>query len=204
MAENEENNKESEEKNKESEENKGNKENNQPAAVPTATEGTAEPQGPQFALQRIFLKDSSFESPRSPQVFQNKWSPKINFDIKTRSNKVQDDFFEVVLVLTVEAKLDDQTAFLVEVHQAGIFTAKDFDDAQLEQILATVCPNILFPYAREAVDGLVTKGSFPALMLSPINFDALYAQQKQAQAQKSSGNGAGSAASEPPATETSQ
>ncbi len=127
-------------------------------------------------------------------MFQNQWSPKINFDIKTRSNKVQDDIFEVVLVLTAEAQLDEQTAFLVEVHQAGIFTAKDFDDAQLEQILATVCPNILFPYAREAVDGLVTKGSFPALMLSPINFDALYAQQKQAQAQKAAENGDNSTA----------
>ncbi len=201
-----------------------NEENKQATAIPVGTEGTEQPQGPQFALQRIFLKDSSFESPRSPQVFQAKWSPKINFDIKTRSNKVQDDIFEVVLILTAEAQLDEQAAFLVEVHQAGIFTAKDFDDTQLEQLLSTVCPNILFPYAREAIDALVTKGSFPALMLSPINFDALYAQQKQAQAQQSGGNGKGngngnddgkgngdgngngngSAESEPPTTETTQ
>lgn len=150
------------------------------AATGAAT--TEQPQGPQFALQRIFLKDSSFESPRSPLVFQSQWSPKINFDIKTRSEKVQDDIYEVVLVLTVEAKLDEQAAFLVEVHQAGIFACKGFEGTQLEQLLASVCPNILFPYAREAIDTLVVKGSFPALMLSPINFDALYAQQKQANA----------------------
>ena len=87
---------------------------------------------------------------------------------------------EVVLVLTVEATLEDEAAFVVEVHQAGVFTAKDFEPAQLEHLLATVCPNILFPYAREAIDALVVKGSFPALTLAPINFEALYAQQKQA------------------------
>jgi len=154
--------------------------------------------GAQFALQRIYLKDSSFESPRSPVVFQGKWEPKIHFDIKTRSSKVQDDIYEVVLVLTAEAKLDDQSAFLVEVHQAGIFSCKDFDEAQMEQVLSTVCPNILFPYAREAIDSLVIKGSFPALMLAPINFDALYAQQKQAQAEQAATgeNGADAAADE--------
>jgi preprotein translocase subunit SecB len=86
----------------------------------------------------------------------------------------------VVLVLTVEATLEEEPGFVVEVHQAGVFTAKDFEDVQLAQLLGTVCPNILFPYAREAIDSLVVKGSFPALMLAPINFDALYAQQKQA------------------------
>lgn len=159
-----------------------NEENQQAEAATPA--GAEQPQGPQFALQRIYLKDSSFESPRSPGVFQSQWSPTINFDIKTKSDKVQDDVYEVVLVLTAEAKLEEKSAFVVEVHQAGIFTAKDFDAEQLEQILATVCPNILFPYAREAIDALVVKGSFPALMLSPINFDVLYAQQKQQQAEK--------------------
>jgi len=135
----------------------------------------------QFALQRIYLKDSSFESPGSPAVFQGEWQPKINFDIKTRNAKMQDDLFEVVLVLTVEATQEDKPAFVVEVHQAGVFTVRDFDGEQLEQVLATFCPNILFPYAREVIDSLVVKGSFPALMLAPINFEALYAQQKQAQ-----------------------
>ena len=162
-----------------------NEENNPAAAAPAGTEAA---EGPQFALQRIYLKDSSFESPRSPAVFQSQWAPKINFDIKTRSSKIQDDVYEVILVLTVEAQMDEQAAFLVEIHQAGIFAAKDFEDLQLEQLLATVCPNILFPYAREAIDSLVTKGSFPALMLSPINFEALYAQQKQAAQANGNGN----------------
>ena len=139
-----------------------------------ATEESKQVEGPQFALQRIYLKDSSFESPRSPTVFQGQWAPKINFDIKSRSEKVQDDVYEVVLVLTAEAQMEEQAAFLVEVHQAGIFAAKDFDELQLEQLLATVCPNILFPYASEAIDSLVVKGSFPALALAPVNFDALY------------------------------
>tara|TARA_B100000780_G_C20842607_1_gene334866 strand:+ start:83 stop:625 length:543 start_codon:yes stop_codon:yes gene_type:complete len=177
-----------------------NEENTTEAAA--APQGNEQPAGPQFALQRIFLKDSSFESPRSPLIFQAQWSPKINFDIKTRSSKVQDDVYEVVLILTAEAQIEEKAAFVVEVHQAGIFTAKDFDDLQLEQVLATVCPNILFPYAREAVDSLVIKGSFPALMLAPINFDALYAQQKQNQAEQVADGG--DAASEAPASETTQ
>ena len=162
------------------------------APQPAATGESQQTEGPQFALQRIYLKDSSFESPRSPTVFQGQWAPKINFDIKSRSEKVQDDVYEVVLVLTAEAQMEEQAAFLVEVHQAGIFAAKDFDELQLEQLLATVCPNILFPYAREAIDSLVAKGSFPALALAPVNFDALYKQQKEAMAQQpASGNGAG-------------
>jgi len=159
------------------------------------TAAAEQPAGPQFALQRIYLKDSSFESPGSPAVFQGEWQPKINFDIKTRNTKMQDDLFEVVLVLTVEATQEDKPAFVVEVHQAGVFTAKDFEDVQLEQLLATVCPNILFPYAREVIDSLVVKGSFPALMLAPINFEALYAQQKQAQ-QDAAANGDAPAAPE--------
>jgi preprotein translocase subunit SecB len=171
-----------------------NEENNQETAATSD-----QPQGPQFALQRIYLKDSSFESPRSPAVFQSQWKPTINFDIKTKNSKVQDDIYEVVLVLTVEAVLDDQPAFVVEVHQAGIFAAAGFDAAQIEQLVATYCPNILFPYAREAIDALVVKGSFPALLLSPINFEALYAQQKQKQAQEANANG--SVADEPVAPE---
>jgi preprotein translocase subunit SecB len=162
--------------------------NDQPTSPDSAQNGAAadeqQPVAPQFALQRLYLKDASFESPRSPLVFQSEWQPKINFDIKTKSEKVQEGVYEVVLVLTVEVQLEEKPAFVVEVQQAGVFTAANFGDEQLEQLLATVCPNILFPYAREVVDNLVVKGSFPALMLSPINFDALYAQQKQAQAEQ--------------------
>ncbi|MFM1897491.1 MAG: hypothetical protein RLZZ385_2565 [Pseudomonadota bacterium] len=147
-------------------------------------------QGPNFALQRLYLKDASFESPGSPATFQGKWTPRITFDIKSRSAQVQDEVYEVVLVLTVEAKQDDSTAFLVEVQQAGLFVCRGLDDQQLEQVLSTVCPNIIFPYARESIDALVIKGSFPPLMLAPVNFDALYQQRKQQQAaQVAAGNG---------------
>lgn len=172
-------------------------EDNNPQPAATGEGAAQQAQGPQFGLQRLYLKDCSFESPRSPKVFQGQWQPKINFDIKTRSSKVQDDVYEVVMILTAEAQIEDEAAFLIEVHQAGIFTVKDFDDAETERILATVCPNILFPYARETIDNLVVKGSFPALMLSPINFDALYAQKKQADA-------AGGTDAEPPAPESVQ
>ena len=95
--------------------------------------------------------------------------------------------YEVVLVLTAEAQLEEETAFVVEVHQAGIFTVKEFSETDLEQVLATVCPSILFPYSRESLDALVVKGSFPPLMIAPINFEALYAQQKQAAEQQAAG-----------------
>ena len=157
-------------------------ENLQPAVGATDKD---QPTGPQFALQRIYLKDSSFESPGSPGVFQGQWTPKINFDIKSKHEKLQDDIYEVVLVLTVEAQINEKVAFLVEVHQAGVFAAQGFDEPQIEQMLATVCPTILFPYAREAIDSLVLKGSYPALALAPINFDAIYQQQKQTQIEQS-------------------
>jgi preprotein translocase subunit SecB len=137
-----------------------------------------------FGIQRIFLKDTSFESPNAPQIFQGQWKPQINMDLNTKSNKLADDVYEVVLTLTVTAKNDDQTAFLAEVHQAGIFKIDGLEGPALHQAVGAFCPNLLFPYAREAIDSLVLKGSFPALMLAPVNFDAIYAQSvQQAQAQ---------------------
>ena len=164
-------------------------EDNNPQATAAAGE-TAQATGPQFALQRLYLKDSSFESPKSPTIFQAQWNPKVNFDIKTRNTKIADDVYEVVLVLTAEAQIDEETAFVAEVHNAGIFTVKEFDDANVEHILATVCPSILFPYSRETIDSLVVRGSFPPLNLSPINFEALYAQQKAQAEQQAAGGDA--------------
>jgi preprotein translocase subunit SecB len=158
-----------------------------------AAQNTDEQQGPNFALQRIYLKDASYESPGSPGTFQGKWSPKISFDIKSRSAKLQDDVYEVVLVLTVEAMQEDSVCFLVEVQQGAVFTCKGLEDQQLEQVLATVCPNIIFPYAREAIDALVIKGSYPPLMLNPVNFEAMYTQRKEQEAQNPPGNGANGA-----------
>jgi len=136
----------------------------------------------QFATQRIYIKDLSFESPLSPAGFTKEWKPSISVDLNTKSNKIDDNNVEVVLTITITAKQEEEAAFLVEVQQAGIFFIKGIEGPELGRVLGSVCPSILFPYAREAIDGIVVKGSFPALMMAPVNFDALY---EQALAQKS-------------------
>lgn len=134
---------------------------------------------PQFAIQRIYTRDVSFESPNAPAIFQEEWKPQVKLDLNTRTRSLNDGVYEVMLIVTVEAKLGEKTAFLVEVQQAGIFTLSGFPDETRDQMLGAYCPSVLFPYAREVVDAAVTKGSFPALMLAPVNFDALYLQNKQ-------------------------
>ena len=131
----------------------------------------------QFVMQRIYTKDVSFESPDSPEVFLKTWQPKINVDLNTKSNLVDDnDNYEVILSITVTAEIEEKSAFLVEVQQAGIFLAKGLEGDQLRGVLGTVAPTILFPYAREAIDALCIKGGFPPVMLAPVNFEALYQQ----------------------------
>ena len=137
---------------------------------------------PQFALKRVYLKDASLETPAAPGIFTKAWQPEVNLDINTAHNVLDDSHYEVVLTLTVTVKSGEETAFIVEIQQAGIFLLSGLEEAQQHHTLGAFCPNVLFPYAREAVDNLVTKASFPALMLAPVNFDALYAQQLQAQA----------------------
>jgi len=146
----------------------------------------AQQQQPEFAIQRVYIKDVSFETPNTPAVFQQEWQPEVKLDLDTRSQKLGDNVYEVVLALTVTAKVGEQTAFLCEVQQAGIFTIGQLEPAQLAHALGAFCPNILFPYARETVSSLVTRGTFPQLNLAPVNFDALFAQQiqRQAEAQK--------------------
>ena len=151
----------------------------------------------QFVLQRIYSKDISFESPATPNVFTKQWQPKINVDLSTRSNAIDENGnHEVVLSITLTAKVDDETAFLCEVQQAGVFLITGFDQGTLRQVLGTAAPNVLFPYARENIDALVVKGGFPPVMLAPVNFDALY-QQALAQAETQSAEGEGGAAAEP-------
>ncbi len=137
----------------------------------------AEEQAPQFSIQRIYLKDLSLEAPSSPQSFTQEWKPEINLEMNTQSQELGEDVYEVVLTLTVTAKNESETAFLIEVQQAGIFVVSGMEEAEKHHALGAFCPNILFPYARETIDGLVVKASFPALMLAPVNFDALFAQQ---------------------------
>jgi preprotein translocase subunit SecB len=146
-------------------------------AAPGADAGAGSQQGAQFALQRIYVKDISFENPNAPEVFRKAWKPKIKLDLNSRSQKLDEAVYEVVLTLSIEAKNeDDVTGFICEMQQAGIFRLEGFEDAQLQHMLSSYCPNVLFPYARETVDSLVLKGSFPPLMLAPVNFDALYAE----------------------------
>ena len=146
----------------------------------------------QFAVQRIYIKDASYESPMGVKGFQQNWKPQVNQDINTRTSKVGDNTYEVVLTVTVTVKLGEEgkeeTAFIVEVQQAGIFSIVGLDETQLRHVMGTHCPTILFPYARETVDSMITKGSFPALMLPPINFDALYQQVMAQQTGKADGN----------------
>lgn len=141
------------------------------------TGATEEAQGPQFSLQRIYVRDLSFEAPKSPEIFRQEWSPSVELDLNTRQKPLEGDFHEVVLTLSVTVKTAGETAFIAEVQQAGIFLISGLDVAAMSHTLGAFCPNILFPYAREALDNLVTRGSFPALMLAPVNFDALYAQE---------------------------
>jgi len=143
------------------------------------TNGATDANAPQFSLQRIYVRDLSFEAPKSPQIFRQQWEPSVSLDLNTRQKALEGDFHEVVLTLSVTVKNGEEVAFIAEVQQAGIFLIANLDAASMSHTLGAFCPNILFPYARETLDSLVTRGSFPALMLSPVNFDALYAQEMQ-------------------------
>jgi len=143
----------------------------------------------QFALQRIYVRDSSFESPGAPMSFRQAWKPKVNLELNTRHANIEGSLFEVVLTLTVTARNEqDEPIYLVEVQQAGIFLIDGLDRDALDHTLGSFCPGLLFPYAREAIDAMVVKGSYPALMLPPTNFDAIFEQTKLAKANQSAGN----------------
>lgn len=130
----------------------------------------------QFAIQKIYVKDLSFETPNSPQVFLEKWEPVISLQMSNAATVMRENLHEVVLSLTVTAKIKDKTAYLVEVQQAGIFNIEGYDAVQLAAVVGSYCPQVLYPYAREAVSDLVTRGGFLQLLLDPVNFDALYRQ----------------------------
>ncbi len=132
---------------------------------------------PEFNIQRLYIKDISFEAPGSPKVFRTEWRPEVNVDLNIETHHLEGDIHEVVLKVTTTAKLANETAFLVEVKQAGIFIIKDFDNKQFQAMLGSFCPSILFPYAREVISDLTMRGGFPPLYLAPINFEALYQQQ---------------------------
>jgi len=150
----------------------------------------------EFSIRAVYLKDSSFESPNTPAVFQENIQPQFEINVNSTVNMVQENLHEVLMTLSITAKHEDKTVFHTEAQQAGLFESKGFSQQQLHQILGTFAPTQLFPYAREAVNSLVIKGGFPSIALQPINFDALYAQhiqkiaaQQQAAAQQNPSEG---------------
>ncbi len=138
-----------------------------------------------LTITKIYLKDFSFESPQTPGIFrQNEWKPQTNLNLRSTHNPIDDDHHEIVLTITVEAKEEDKTCFLIELQQAGIFEISGYEGEELKAIIGSFCPNILFPYARESIASLIQKGGFPEFVLQPINFDALYMQAQQQAAQQ--------------------
>ncbi|MFV1872650.1 MAG: protein-export chaperone SecB [Oleiphilus sp.] len=136
----------------------------------------AQPAQANFALQRIYVKDISFESPNSPAVFQKPWKPEVKMDLNTKNTQLGDNHYEVVVSVTLTVTVEGMTAYIVEVQQAGIFAMQGIEGGHLAQAINAFCPNLLFPYLRETIDTVVIKGSFPAMMLAPVNFDAIFAQ----------------------------
>lgn len=132
---------------------------------------------PEFAIQRIYAKDISYEAPNTPEMFQVEWRPQVDMDMQVESQELADDSFEVTVHVTVTAKMQDKTAFLVEVKQAGIFVIKNLEKEHMGPMLGSFCPNILFPYVRELISETVCRGGFPPLYLAPVNFDAFYEDQ---------------------------
>jgi len=148
-------------------------------------------QQPGFSIEKIYVKDLSLEIPNAPAVFMQRETPQVSIELGNKVTRLEEGVFEVMLSVTVTSKIEEKTVFLVEVAQAGIFQVRNIPQENLEAIVSVTCPNILFPYARETVSDLITRGGFPPVLLSPINFEALYAQQKQQQVEGAAAGGDG-------------
>lgn len=160
-----------------------------PKGDATETAGTATQQpasDQQFAIQKIYLKDGSLETPGTPDVFKREWKPEAKVELNTQSTSVGENLYEVVVTVTVTATVAETTAYLCEVHQAGVFTVAGFEENAANQLLGAYCPGVLFPYAREAITDLTGKAGFPPMTLAPVNFDALYARRQQQAAAETS------------------
>lgn len=146
------------------------------------------PQGddnsPHFEIQRIYVKDLSFEAPNTPHTFVEEWKPEVQLNLETKSNRIQENAHEVIISVTATVTSSNKPAFVIEVQQAGIFVIANFPSEQLHQMLGSFCPNILFPYAREVISDVVMRGGFPQLILAPVNFDLLYNQHLEDQKKK--------------------
>jgi preprotein translocase subunit SecB len=140
-------------------------------------------QQPGFSIEKIYVKDASLEIPNAPQIFTDRSQPQVGIELSNFAQQLEASVFEVAIKVTVTSKIEDKTVFLVEVTQAGIFQIRNVPEENLEMIVGITCPNILFPYARETVSDLVVRAGFQPVLLNPINFEALFAQQKQQQAE---------------------
>lgn len=136
---------------------------------------------PVFSIEKVYVKDLSLEIPNAPQVFLEREAPTVDIQLHHNSSGVEDGVYETVLTVTVTAKVKEKTLFLVEAAQAGIFVARNIPAAELEAVLAIACPNILFPYVREAISDIVVRAGFPPVILSPVNFEAIYQAQRDPQ-----------------------
>jgi preprotein translocase subunit SecB len=141
----------------------------------------SEPQ-PAFSIEKIYVKDASLEAPHTPQIFFEQTQPQVEVQLQSAAERIAEALYEVTVTVTVTAKAGERTCFLVEGAQAGIFQIRNIPEAELEPILGIACANILFPYARETIADLVARAGFPPIHLAPVNFEAMYAARKQAEA----------------------
>lgn len=167
---------------------------NNGAAAPEAS-------GPQFTVEKLYVKDVSFEAPNAPQVFNEQGQPQLQMNLNQRVQKLGDTAFEVVLGVTLTCTVAEKTAYLAEVQQAGVFGLTGFDEAATDAILGTHCPNVLYPYVRQTISDLIQSGGFPPFLMQPINFEALYAEnlRQRAEQQAKGNDGDGDLASSKPA-----
>lgn len=158
--------------------------------TPEAAASEEQQNQPQAAIQRIYVKDISFEAPNLPELFSVEYKPQIKMEMNSKSRIVADDNYEVILTISVKAELEEKTVFLAEVQQAGVFMLKNLNEEQLQHSLSVMAPETLYPYVRETIASLIGKTGFPAVQLAPINFQALFIQKmQQAQAAQAEGNG---------------
>ena len=136
------------------------------------------PDDAQFLVQKVYVKDTSFETPNTPEIFKMEWRPEVEMNMINKAIPIGDDHFDVVLTVTLTVKVGDKTAYLIEINQAGIFMIRNLPADVIDRMLAIVCANILFPFVRETVSDVVTRGGFPQLLLAPVNFDALFEQEQ--------------------------
>ncbi|MGE5467847.1 MAG: protein-export chaperone SecB [Ignavibacteria bacterium] len=152
------------------------------------TEAAQQAEQPIFNVEKLYVKDLSLEVPNAPHCFLEREAPEVQVQLATSATAVGEDIYDVVLTVTVTAKLGDKTMFLVEVAQAGLFHVRNVPESELEPVLAVACPNIMFPYAREVVSDAVVRAGFPPVVLAPVNFEIMYRQRLEQQVQAAAGN----------------